>query len=65
MGTRKRAAVADAYDSERVLNPNQQDLVRAKKKVNGKPKPPLPLDPGLADVLPKFGTSTLSPGATE
>lgn len=56
MGTRKKAAVAQMHDSEGVLN-NGASLASAQQPVSKPDQAPEPLDPGLDDELPDFGTS--------
>lgn len=56
MGTRKKSAVAQMYDSENVLN-DGDSLTRAQQPVAEPDHAPDPLDPGLDDELPDFGTS--------
>jgi hypothetical protein len=59
MATRKKAAVIQMHDSESVLK-NEENLIRAQQPVSKPYDTPEPLDPGLDDDLPDFGTNQLA-----
>lgn len=58
MGTRKKVAMTLAYDSEGVLEQKGSPLARVQKPAAPIEETPEPLDSGMDDDLPDFGTST-------
>ncbi|MCW2313709.1 hypothetical protein [Rhodoferax antarcticus] len=57
-GTRKKVAVLNLSDSEQIIFPRTEEaLGNARRYVDPQPKADDPLEPGIDDDLPVFGTS--------